>query len=62
MKICKRCGINEATLPDRNKIPGRLIREICTSCHSAELTNDLKCTLKTRYSIVDGVPTPENLD
>lgn len=44
-KLCKICGINEATIPDRNK-PGRPIKEICSKCHSLRLAGDIKELLK----------------
>jgi hypothetical protein len=38
--ICKICGINEATIPDRES--GSKQKKICGKCHAERLRNDLK--------------------
>jgi hypothetical protein len=40
-KVCKLCGKNPATVPDRN-MQGRFIPEICSECHAKRLREDLK--------------------
>lgn len=42
MKVCKICGKNKATVPDRNyQNVGRLRLEVCGQCHAERLKNDL---------------------
>ena len=40
MKICEACGVNPATVPDRNRM-GRPIKRICRECHSKRLAGDV---------------------
>jgi len=41
-KICKVCGVKEATVPDRNyQNIGRRINEVCGDCHGARLRGDM---------------------
>jgi len=41
MKLCIVCGINKATVPDRNR-GGRLINRVCSGCHAGRLRGDFK--------------------
>ncbi len=41
MKMCELCGLNPATIPDRNR-QGRPIKRICAACHSRRLSEDMK--------------------
>lgn len=38
-KFCMYCGVNKATVPDRNRM-GRPINRVCTSCHGKLLMGD----------------------
>lgn len=40
-KLCEICGLNPATVPDRNRM-GRPINRICGPCHSIRLKGDIK--------------------
>lgn len=44
-KMCEVCGEKKATVPDRSRMPGRLINRICSSCHAARLIGDLRLIL-----------------
>ena len=39
-KMCEICGVNPATVPDRERM-GRLINRVCSSCHSLRLAGDM---------------------
>jgi hypothetical protein len=39
-KLCKICGINPATIPDRERM-GRPVKSICVDCHSLRLSGDM---------------------
>lgn len=47
MKLCEVCGVNKATIPDRNRM-GRPINRVCSTCHSARLRGDLEYIVKVR--------------
>ena len=40
-KLCEICGVEPATIPDRNRM-GRLINRVCQSCHVDRLAGDFK--------------------
>lgn len=39
-KMCEKCGVNPATVPDRERM-GRLINRLCKQCHAERLRGDL---------------------
>jgi mono/diheme cytochrome c family protein len=41
-KMCELCEVYPATVPDRNKMPGRLVNRVCARCHGARLAGDLR--------------------
>ena len=47
MKLCKICGINPATVPDRTyENIGRPIKSVCQSCHALQLRGDMEKILE----------------
>jgi mono/diheme cytochrome c family protein len=40
--MCELCEVYPATVPDRNKMPGRLVNRVCQRCHGARLAGDLR--------------------
>jgi hypothetical protein len=46
VRLCKLCGKNKATVPDRNT--GRLVNRVCSECHAARLRGDLVQILERR--------------
>jgi hypothetical protein len=46
-KLCEICGEKPATVPDRERI-GRLSNRLCSSCHTLQLTGDMKRILELR--------------
>jgi hypothetical protein len=46
-KLCEICGVNKATVPDRNR-PGRLVNRLCGDCHGLRLSGDFAVILKIR--------------
>jgi len=41
-RMCKICGVNEATCPDRNyQGIGRITLDVCGACHAARLRGDM---------------------
>lgn len=46
-KMCEICGKNPAAVPDRERM-GRLIKRVCSSCHSLRLAGDMKKILELR--------------
>ena len=46
-KMCEVCGVDPATVPDRDR-PGRLINRVCSKCHGARLSGDMKYILQKR--------------
>jgi mono/diheme cytochrome c family protein len=45
-KLCEVCETKPATVPDRNRMPGRLINRLCAACHGARLADDLRRIVK----------------
>jgi mono/diheme cytochrome c family protein len=41
-KMCELCEVYPATVPDRTKMPGRLVNRVCQRCHGARLAGDLR--------------------
>jgi hypothetical protein len=46
-KLCKICGKNPATVPDRDRM-GSLTKQVCSSCHSLRLIGDLDAIMALR--------------
>jgi len=44
-KMCEICGVNPATVPDRERM-GRPINRVCGECHGLRLRGDLKRILE----------------
>lgn len=44
-KMCEKCGERPATVPDRAKMPGRMINRLCGVCHGERLAGDLRRVL-----------------
>jgi hypothetical protein len=40
-KLCVRCHVNNATVPDRENI-GRPIKKLCIECHADDLKSDMQ--------------------
>lgn len=56
-KLCTVCGIGPREVPDRNRMPGRLVNRICRGCHSARLRGDIDAILAARR--LPSPPAPE---
>lgn len=41
IKLCRYCLTHPASIPDRNRTPGRLILSVCSICHTKRLNQDL---------------------
>lgn len=52
-KLCEICGVNPATVPDRERM-GRLINRVCTGCHALRLKGDLQRILELRQKKIYG--------
>jgi len=44
-KLCEKCGERPATVPDRARMPGRMINRLCGICHGERLAGDLRGVL-----------------
>ena len=46
-KMCEICGLNPATVPDREQIE-RPVNRVCSSCHSTRLRADMRCIINLK--------------
>jgi len=52
-KMCEVCGVNPATVPDRERM-GRPIKRVCKSCHALRLAGDIKHILEIQRKRLGG--------
>ena len=49
-RLCKLCGKNPATVPDRERVPVKPDRnEVCRECHAKRLVNDMLGVVNRPY-------------
>ncbi len=48
MKLCEVCKSAPATVPDRTRLPGRMVNRLCARCHAARLSGDLMEIVRRR--------------
>lgn len=47
-KLCEVCGVNKATIPDRNR-QGRPINRLCSECHGKRLAGDFAAVAEAAF-------------
>jgi len=50
MSLCILCRVNEATVPDRERM-GRPIKRVCRECHTDRLRGDLIAIMNRRKEL-----------
>lgn len=60
-KMCEICGVNPATVPDRERM-GRPVNRVCSSCPGLRLIGDLSRIMELRQRRIEQVARESGME